>query len=296
MKNRLKKQPRSRSALTAIVLAGFGLITPGQAVQAKKEPFSGSWVSQQYTNGKEFFLKLEQNGSDLSGWEGRLPASTEGLPVDLTGTIKGKEADIEIKHRRGYKANAHLRLQGDKLVFQLFESDSRSSRYFPLASTLRRQPDTSNGGELNPKMSMNSSGNGSISDSDQKSSRQADSNEALYKLLETADSFDSGTRGEAAEISPYFSAYKALLSSASLLDQGLIDILKCKSPAARLYAAAIIWDLSHEEGIKAFSGLLKDSEPVDYRSGCELFKTSVGEIAGSFVKNGSYLDFPAKKY
>ena len=112
------------------------------AVQAKNsEPFTGEWVSKQYTNGKEFHLKIQQDKDEIVGWEGRLPPQQLPEP-DFSGKIDGKEAEIEVTHRRGYKAHVKLSIRGDRLVWQLIDATGRSSRYFPLASTLVKQSDS----------------------------------------------------------------------------------------------------------------------------------------------------------
>ncbi len=114
----------------------------GAAAHAKNnDPFSGQWVSKQYTNGKEFHLKIQQDKDDIVGWEGRLPPQALPEP-DFVGKIDGKEAEIEVTHRRGYKAHVKLSLRGDRLVWQLIDATGRSSRYFPLASTLIKQSDS----------------------------------------------------------------------------------------------------------------------------------------------------------
>ena len=120
--------------LAALIICS---IQPGHAF--RRYPFTGSWISTQFTNGKEFHLRLQQDDHELIGWEGRLPANSEQLPPDLRGVISGKVADIEVEHRRGYKAHARLTLRGGKLVWQLLDSDNKSTRYFPLASTLHKQ-------------------------------------------------------------------------------------------------------------------------------------------------------------
>lgn len=112
-----------------------------EAHAKNNDPFSGEWVSKQYTNGKEFHLKIQQDKDDIVGWEGRLPPQTLPEP-DFVGKIEGKEAEIEVTHRRGYKAHVKLSLRGDRLVWQLIDATGRSSRYFPLASTLIKQSDS----------------------------------------------------------------------------------------------------------------------------------------------------------
>lgn len=118
-----------------------------EAHAKNSDPFSGEWVSKQYTNGKEFHLKIQQDKDDIVGWEGRLPPQALPEP-DFVGKIEGKEAEIEVTHRRGYKAHVKLSLRGDRLVWQLIDATGRSSRYFPLASTLIKQSDSGASGKI----------------------------------------------------------------------------------------------------------------------------------------------------
>jgi hypothetical protein len=137
MKNRIL----SLTVRTALV-ANALIMSSGAFAEAKSgEPFTGEWVSKQYTNGKEFHLKIQQDKNELVGWEGRLPPQQLPEP-DFTGIIDGKEAEIEVVHRRGYKAHVKLSIRGDRLVWQLIDATGRSSRYFPLASTLIKQADS----------------------------------------------------------------------------------------------------------------------------------------------------------
>ena len=247
--------------------------------EARKGPFSGSWSSSQYTNGKEFFLKLQQSGHDLIGWEGLLPPNVDQVPPDLQGTVKGKIADIQLQHRRGYQAHARLRLQGDKLVFQLMECDSRSNRYFPLASTLSRRSSESSANLLQiPPGTVGSA-------------------QALWGILSRAESFECADNGDPRQASPYFSAYKALLSGKLRTDDFLLQTtLRSGSPAGKLYAAAILFELSQANGQEAFNSLSGDNSPVTFKSGLKIIPTTVSAIARSFSENGSYMDFSCKKY
>ena len=249
--------------------------------QAKKNAFAGSWLSKQYTNGKEFQLKIQQNDDELLGWEGIIPQNLDNVPPDFTGTIKGKEADIEVQHRRGYKAHAHLRLQGDKLVWQLFDSDSRSNRYFPLASTLSKRDEDAESATGQSAMPTT----------------EKNPDQFLYDILANCDSFDSGTVGEGGGMPASFSAFKAIVSHAPTSDSAALKALsKSTKPAARVYAAAINWEINHEAGLQAFKALESDSTPVAFKSGCEVMNVTVQEIAKSYLERGSYLDFPSKKY
>lgn len=248
--------------------------------QAKKTPFSGSWLSKQYTNGKEFQLKIQQSDDEIVGWEGIIPTNLENVPPDFTGTIKGKEADIDVSHRRGYKAHAHLRLQGDKLVWQLFDSDSRSNRYFPLASTLSKRDDDASTPDAKPMPST-----------------EKNPDQFLYDILANCDSFDNSAVGDGGEMPASFSAYKAIIGHTPSSDSAALKaLLKSTKPAARVYGAAISWDINHEAGMEAFKSLANDPSPVPYKSGCEVLNVTVQEIARSFLDKGAYLDFPSKKY
>jgi len=265
-------------AATAVLLCAFS-INATAAHAAKKDPFTGNWISIQYTNGKEFLLKLQQVDHELIGWEGKLPPDTEKLAPDLKGQIKGKIADIEVQHRRGYQAHAQLRLQGDKLVWQLMESDNRSSRYFPLASTLSRKDD-----DDIPAASQFTAVNNSGA-------------QPLISILEQASTFDAALGAVGPTTSASFGAYRALVNRNTKTDEiSLQALLKGKNPAGRLYAAAIIWESNHDAGMEAFKSLALDNAQVEYKSGEKVIATEVSAIARSFIEKGSYLDFPSKKY
>jgi hypothetical protein len=271
-------EPAIELKQAALAFMLIALLVPGcPPAGAKRAPFSGSWISIQYTNGKEFLLRLEQVDHDLIGWEGKLPPNIDNLPPDLKGTIKGKIADVQVSHRRGYQAHAQLRLQGSKLVWQLMECDNRSSRYFPLASTLNREAGV-------PSAAYPDSA---------KSAEQP-----IWDILARSESFDTETAGgQSPEASPYFSAYKALLArNLKPDDTSLLSLLKSKSSAGRLYAAAILWELSRNDGLNAFKSLTGDNAPVRYKSGGTVSPTTVSEIARSFSENGGYMDFPSKRY
>lgn len=270
------------SKCTALLFLAFLTTTPAES--AKKAPFSGNWISLQYTNGKEFRLKLEQADGELIGWEGKLPPNMEKVAPDLKGVIKGKIADIEVQHRRGYQAHAQLRLQGTKLVWQLMESDNRSSRYFPLASTLNRSDDDNPPEQAQQLSAVNNS-----------------SDQPIWGILEAAESFDSGETAQHQQnqdTSPYFSAYRALLGHNIKADDiSLQALLKSNKAAGRLYAAVILWDLNHADGLEAFKSLAKDDAPVVFKStDGKTTSTTVTEIARSFMESGAYMDFPSKKY
>lgn len=133
--------PSSLSLHTFLAVIAPMLITVSPVEARNTEPFTGEWVSKQYTNGKEFHLRIQQSKDDIVGWEGRLPPQQLPEP-DFFGKIDGKEAEIEVTHRRGYKAHVKLSLRGDRLVWQLIDATGRSSRYFPLASTLIKQSES----------------------------------------------------------------------------------------------------------------------------------------------------------
>lgn len=134
-------RPNKTTTTSILILSVLFAVSAVAAHAKNNEAFSGQWVSKQYTNGKEFHLKIQQDKDDIVGWEGRLPPQQLPEP-DFVGKIDGKEAEIEVTHRRGYKAHVKLSLRGDRLVWQLIDATGRSSRYFPLASTLIKQSDS----------------------------------------------------------------------------------------------------------------------------------------------------------
>lgn len=259
------------------VLVAFS--TNASFAAKKNPPFTGNWISLQYTNGREFLLKLQQIEQELIGWEGKLPANSEQIAPDLKGTVKGKTAEVEIQHRRGYTAHARLRLQDGKLVWQLLDADNRSNRYFPIASTLNRRDEDI------------------ATSSAQVAPANKTEEQLLWDLLAHADAFETGVLGEGGQPSAYFNTYKALLShKVKADDTELQTLLKASSPAARVYAAAITWEIDHDAGLEAFKTMQADNASVSFKSGCDVMKTTVAEIARSFLEQGHYLDFPSKKY
>lgn len=264
--------------ITKALLSVFVLAMAVLPVQAKGLPFTGNWVSKQFSNGKRFDLRLQQvDKSNLIGWEGQLPASSANIAPDFKGTICGKIADLEIQHRRGYKAHARLELRSNKLLWHLMESDGKSSRYFPLASTLQKRDED---------IATDSA------DTAAKSGEQV-----LWDILWHAQTFENGNVGEGAESSAYFNAYKALVAHGVTADDtALQSLLKSDSPAGRLYAAAILWDLDKNAGLAAFKSLQVDKSAVSYQSGSKGYPTTVSEVASSFLEKGSFLDFSSKRY
>jgi hypothetical protein len=273
------KEIQSPALVFVIALLSVLAVLTAPAALAKKNPFGGSWISSQYTNGKEFLLRLKQDDHDLIGWEGKLPPEIDNVPPDLMGTVKGKSADVTVQHRRGYQAHARLRLQGQKLIWQLMESDNRSSRYFPLASTLNRSSQESPRAPFVIPVSGNNS------------------EQPIWDILLRAESFDGPHDSQSPVSSPYFSAYEALTARGLKHDDpSLRSLLKSGSPAGRLYAASILWDLNRDDGVAAFKSLLGDNAPVLFKCSREATPTTISEIARSFVEAGFYRDFPSKKY
>lgn len=287
----------SFAALSSLV-AISSLTALARPVQARtKEPFTGTWISKQYTNGREFQLKIKQNKDELIAWEGRIASGTEPAP-DLHGRVNGKTVDLEITHRRGYKGRAILSLRGEKLVWQMTDGGTISSKYFPIASTLLKQDETSGATTVaQKKKELQANKNvSSSSATNSQDKKMPDKVEILISVLKNANSFQAERGGLGAE-SALFGTYQNLLAEKIQPDNPFLqDLLKNGSPGGKLYAACILWEHNKEDGIKAFNLLSSDKSKVTYSSGCEASHETVDGIAKSIIERGSFLDFPLKKY
>ncbi len=113
----------------------------------------------------------------------------------------------------------------------------------------------------------------------------------LQKLFR-ATSFDDSHKGETAEASENYKAYAEAASMISGLESTDLEYLRDHaSPAGRVYAAVLLKSSGRVGDNLSFEKLLKDNSELTYRSGCKGIKTTVGEVASGFMKNGRYYNF-----
>ncbi len=110
--------------------------------------------------------------------------------------------------------------------------------------------------------------------------------------LSQAKSFDDGVQGESNTPSPNHAAY----AEASGMIQGIESsdlqwLLANGSPAGRIYGAILMKESSRFGNDDSFGKLIKDTSKVTFRSGCESFQTTVGEVCRKFISDGHYLGF-----
>lgn len=121
----------------------------------------------------------------------------------------------------------------------------------------------------------------------------AESGEAdCLKVLAGAKSVQTEILNQATR-STIFAAYKqALKLRLDPMGKELDDLMKNGSPAGRIYACFIAWELDYPAGLARFEKLRKDDSKVLYRGGCTIEETTVSKIASEFVAQHHYKDFP----
>ncbi len=102
---------------------------------------------------------------------------------------------------------------------------------------------------------------------------------------------------DTANPSPVFGAYKqACKLKIDPRGKELDWLIKEGTPAGRVYACFIAWELDFSAGLARFESLKEDSAPVNYKSGCFGFPTTVNSIASQFLANRKYHDFPTSVF
>lgn len=109
------------------------------------------------------------------------------------------------------------------------------------------------------------------------------------KLIQ-ATSFDFGTAGEGRQ-SPNWQAFVDAKVITPRLPGEAEDLIKNGTPAGRLYGAVLLYESSKAGRANTFDKLKSDNAVVTYCSGCEAEKTTVANIARSFIENNAYNDF-----
>lgn len=106
--------------------------------------------------------------------------------------------------------------------------------------------------------------------------------------LYTARRFCDGTIGEAATSPPEYEAYLKALRG----DRGQTSTLKllCKhaTPAGRIYAACILYDIDKTAGQEALRTLAEADAAVEVHSGCDVFQAKLMEIAKELLAHQQY--------
>lgn len=97
--------------------------------------------------------------------------------------------------------------------------------------------------------------------------------------LTKANRLTDATIGEG-ERSTIYPIFKRALADASLKPELLTELIKRSTPAGK-------YDNSADKILKE---LEKDSTSLEYQSGCEVFPTTVGEVAHSLLTNRKFMD------
>ena len=66
------------------------------------------------------------------------------------------------------------------------------------------------------------------------------------------------------------------------------------TPAGRLYACLIAWELDADAGLERFKSLSEDHARVYFRNGCIVETLAVADVAGEFLESKRFRDFPSK--
>lgn len=70
-------------------------------------------------------------------------------------------------------------------------------------------------------------------------------------------------------------------------------LLSNGTPAGKVFACFIAWELDFDAGLERFDSLLGDETTVNYRSGCFGFPTTLNNIATQFLSERKFHDFPS---
>lgn len=68
------------------------------------------------------------------------------------------------------------------------------------------------------------------------------------------------------------------------------------TPAGKVFACFIAWELDFDAGLERFNSLLGDETTVNYRSGCFGFPTTLSNIATQFLNERKFHDFPSSNH
>lgn len=121
-------------------------------------------------------------------------------------------------------------------------------------------------------------------------------------LLEKAKVFSCGEVLNQGSKNELFLAYRRLCANwLKVPEQKLESLLKTGTPAAKLYAAALISERYCNRGMPSkmksgFEELKSDKSKVIYRSGCTASQHSVAEIASRFLSDGQFNEFALSKF
>lgn len=114
---------------------------------------------------------------------------------------------------------------------------------------------------------------------------------ACFMKLKQATTFDHGAIGERGQESPNWKAFVNAKVIARKLPLEAEDLIKNATPAGKIYGAIILFETSNGSYAATFERLKADNSPVSYRSGCEVEKTTVANIAKSFIQTNAFADF-----
>ncbi len=119
---------------------------------------------------------------------------------------------------------------------------------------------------------------------------------ACIKTLSGAQEvyWDFHVTREDAKLSPVFGAYNAACKLGLDPRGSELDwLMRNGTPAAKIFCCFVAWELERDAGLERFESLIGDSTPVNYKSGCFGFPTTLNDIASEFVKNRKFHDFPS---
>lgn len=117
---------------------------------------------------------------------------------------------------------------------------------------------------------------------------------ACFIKLKQATTLDNGAVGEGATESLNWRAFVNAKVITRKLPYEAEDLLKNGTPAGKIYGAILLYETTDGGHAATFEKLKSDNAAVSYRSGCEIEKTTVANIAKSFIQTNAYADFKLK--
>ncbi len=89
-------------------------------------------------------------------------------------------------------------------------------------------------------------------------------------------------------------AYQAFLHCAPRVVQHkkeVVDSIGKSTSAGKIYLVTLLYAIDNKSALDELKSLQTSKETVVYKSGCEVFHTSLGAIAADLLKSGRYLDW-----
>lgn len=107
--------------------------------------------------------------------------------------------------------------------------------------------------------------------------------------LTKANRLTYATIGEG-ERSTLYPVFGRALADSALRPDHLEGLMKRSTPAGKIYLVMVMMRRDKNSADKILKELEKDSTSLDYQSGCEVFPTTVGEVAHSLLTNRKFMD------